>query len=99
MLRDQPDGYKEYDCPELAPSMETIDTYNQFIGPVKMLLQMAQNDIIESLLNFVDNLVTSAAKLFGLRQYPGTEFCQGVFYGILMTNTILEMLKVMLDLI
>ena len=42
-LRDKPDGYKDYDCPELVVDKSVMDQVNQILTPVQLAVQMLNN--------------------------------------------------------
>ena len=48
-LRDTPDGYKEYDCPDVAVDPEMMSTVNSFIQPVVMAVKLLQSPLVENL--------------------------------------------------
>ena len=49
-LRDNPNGHKDYECPELAVDTETMQTFNQIMTPVQMAVTLLKNDMVDGIL-------------------------------------------------
>ena len=46
-LRDNPEGYKDYDCPELQLDRDLMSKLDKFFVPVEMLLGLLKNDEVD----------------------------------------------------
>ena len=46
-LRDTPQGYKDYDCPELPVDRDLQETLNKFFVPIEMLLGLLKDETIK----------------------------------------------------
>ena len=46
-LRDHPEGYKDYDCPELQLDRDLMSKLDKFFVPIEMLLGLLKNEEVE----------------------------------------------------
>jgi len=94
-LRDTPDAYKDYECPDLAVDTDKLKVIQAFFVPVQMVLNMLQIDSVTTILNGIEVFVSSILSLQAtVRGYPGSEFCSGVLFGIHGSNLLLNVGKV-----
>ena len=64
-LRDQVDAHKEYECPDAAVKEQFATTINSVLGPVKMILSLAGNEVITAFWEVIEHLMTYIIKLSG----------------------------------
>ena len=82
-LRDTPDGYKEYDCPDIAVDPEQVQTVNSFVQPVIMAVKLLKKPIFEQVVEAIQGFLEEVMFLQALfSNYKGTEFCGGILFGI-----------------
>ena len=91
-LRDTPDGHKEYECPEPSIDQDMIKKINAVLGPVQMLLKLAESDMLDLALRMVDTVVNSVFNIVGsIENYRGSEFCSGLLFGQAGSNLVLKL--------
>ena len=98
-LRSNPEGYKDYECPELVVNNEDSKKLQELFGPVKMILGLLKNKEIERLWEtvtlYINTLVTLEAAHVG---YAGSEFCSGMLFGIHGSRLLIHMGKELYNL-
>ena len=52
-LRDKPDGYKDYECPELAVDQDSLNFIGQIMTPLSMAVALMQNDYANTLVDAI----------------------------------------------
>ena len=62
-LRDTMDGHREYDCPDPNVDNDSLKKVNSIMGPIRMLLNMVDNDYIKTIFDSLDMIISST---FGL---------------------------------
>ena len=93
-LRDKPDGYKDYDCPELAVDTDTMKVIQSVLTPIQMAVNMLNNDIANTIFSAIETFINSVLSLQAtVRGYPGSEFCSGLLFGIHGSNLLLKIGK------
>ena len=91
-LRDTEDGHREYDCLDPQLDVNALKQVNSILGPVQMLLSMAQNDTINSAFKSIDTIVNAAFQIIAaIDGYQGSEFCSGLLFGVAGSNLILNL--------
>ena len=91
-LRDTANGHHEYDCPDPQLNTEALKKVNTILGPVQMLLNLANNDIINNAFKSIDTIVNASFQIIAsVNNYPGSEFCSGVLFGISGSNLVLQL--------
>ena len=57
-----------------------------------MMLGMMENDMINTAVSSFETIIQAVFKLMAsVQKYPGSEFCQGLLFGISGSNLIIEM--------
>ena len=75
-LRDTIDGHKEYDCPDPSVDSESLKKVNSILGPIRMLLNMVDNEFITTIFDSIDMIVNSTFAMIAIfSEYKGSEFC------------------------
>ena len=93
-LRDNPDGYKDYDCLELNVDVDMITKLDQFFVPIEMLLGLLKNDEVTQTFKTVRVVIKSTMNLVtAVEDYKGTEFCSGLLFGIHGSSMLLNIAK------
>ena len=91
-LRDTENGHREYDCPDPSINNDALKKVNNILGPVQMLLGMANNDIITNAFKSIDTIVNSSFQIIAsVDNYKGSEFCSGLLFGIAGSNLVLQL--------
>ena len=91
-LRDQENGHREYDCPDPSINVDALKKVNSILGPVQMLLNLTNNDLVISIFSSVDTIVNAVfAIMAAIDNYPGSEFCSGLLFGISGSNLVLKL--------
>ena len=91
-LRDTPDGHKEYECPEPSINNDFLKKVNAVLGPVQMLLKLAESDMLDLALRMVDTVVNQVFSIIGaIDGYRGSEFCSGLLFGQAGSNLVLKL--------
>ena len=89
-LRDTENGHREYDCPDPILKNDALKKVNQVLGPVQMLLNLTDNDFIKSAFRSIDTIVNAVFQIMAsVDDYPGSEFCSGLLFGVSGSNLIL----------
>ena len=89
-LRDTANGHREYDCPDPTVNIDALKKVNSILGPVQMLLNLANNEIITNAFRSIDTIVNSSfALIASVDNYQGSEFCSGLLFGISGSNLVL----------
>ena len=93
-LRDTADGHREYECPDPSLTSETIKKVKSIIGPVQMLVALAENEFLNVALRMIETLVTNVFDLVAsIEGYRGSEFCSGLLFGRAGSNLVLSLGK------
>ena len=93
-LRNNPDGYMDYQCPQLTDDNKDFKKIQEFFGPVKMIINMLKNEEIERTWQVVEVFMTSMMTLDSVqRGYSGSEYCKGLLYGIHGTRMLINVGK------
>ena len=93
-LRDTENGHREYSCPDPQINTDALRRMNTILGPVQMLLNLTKNDIVITAFKSVDNIVNSTFEIMAsVKDYPGSEFCSGLLFGMAGSNLILTLGK------
>ena len=91
-LRDTQNGHREYECPDPKTDTDALKKVNGILGPVQMLLNMMDNDDIKTLFRSIDSIVNGVfAIIAAVDDYPGSEFCSGLLFGVSGSNLILQL--------
>ena len=91
-LRDTENGHREYDCPDPTINTDALKKVNSILGPVQMLLNLANNDIINNAFRSIDTIVNSSFQLIAsVDNYRGSEFCSGLLFGSAGSNLVLQL--------
>ena len=91
-LRDTPDGHKEYECPDSSIDQDILKKINSVMGPVQMLLKLAENDMLDLALRMVDTVINSTLNIVGaIDDYRGSSFCSGLLFGQAGSNLVLKL--------
>ena len=89
-LRDTQDGHREYDCPDPSIDHDAIKQINGIIGPIRMLLQMVDNEYLTTIFDTIDLVMNTIFSFIAIFEgYKGSEFCQGLLFGVTGSNVIL----------
>lgn len=82
-LRNDLEGYKQFDCPELVVDQEAQKRFNQVLTPAEMMINMSNNegmkDMWDGIMLFVNEVAAFQAII---DNYSGSDFCQGVQFGV-----------------
>ena len=93
-LRDTPQAYKDYDCPELNVDRSLTDMLNKFFVPIEMLLGLLKNEEISQTFKTVQVVINSVISLVAtVDDYQGSEFCSGLFFGMHGSSMLLNVAK------
>ena len=93
-LRDTPQGYRDYECPDLPIDRSIQDTLQKFFVPIEMLLGLLNDDSIKQIFATVQVLVNSIIALVAATEdYQGSEFCSGLHFGMHGSNMLLSVAK------
>ena len=93
-LRDTVNGHHEYDCPDPVSHQDLLKKINGVLQPVTMLLGLAENEMLTTLLRSMTTIVDSVFAIIGaVDGYRGSEFCSGLLFGISGSNLILSLGK------
>ena len=88
--RDTQDGHREYDCPDPSIDHDAIKQINGIIGPIRMLLQMVDNEYLTTIFDTIDLVMNTIFSFIAIFEgYKGSEFCQGLLFGVTGSNVIL----------
>ena len=89
-LRDTENGHREYECPDPQLNNDAMKKVNSILGPVQMLLGLANNDIITNAFRSIDTIVQSSFLIIAsVDGYKGSEFCSGLLFGVAGSNLVL----------
>ena len=93
-LRDTTNGHHEYDCPDPNSHQDMMKKINGVLQPVTMLLGLAENEMLTTMLRSMNTIVSSVFAIIGaVDGYRGSEFCSGLLFGISGSNLILSLGK------
>ena len=93
-LRDNPDGHREFDCPDAALHTDDYLKFQQFWAPVQMIVNFLDNEIVRTTVGSIEVFIDSVFKLLGsVRDYQGSQFCSGVLFGMQGSRMILNVGK------
>ena len=96
-LRDATDGHREYECPDPRVDWDNLNKITQILGPVQMMLGMMENDMITTAMASFETIINSVFHLIAaVEKYPGSEFCQGLLFGISGSSLIIQMGKIIM---
>ena len=93
-LRDTENGHREYECPDSQVDNDRLKKVNSVMGPVQMLLNLTENDMIKTAFRSIDTIVNATFEILAvIHGYQGSEFCQGLLFGIHGSNLVLNLGK------
>ena len=62
-LRDQENGHREYECPDARVDWEKLNKVNKIMGPVVMLLEAMNNDLITTAASSIETIINTVFHL------------------------------------
>lgn len=93
-LRNNPEGYTDYQCPVLVEKNAEFKKVQEFFGPVKMIIAMLKNAEIERSWDVIEVFMTSMTTLDAVQNgYQGSDYCKGLLYGIHGTRMLINVGK------
>lgn len=54
IARNEKDGHRAYQCPDLNLDRSDTKTLNEFLAPVKLILAMLKNDLVMSVWSIIE---------------------------------------------
>jgi hypothetical protein len=83
-MRNEKEGYKKYDCPDLVPNQDVLRRFHQHLAPAEMAINMIpKNEKIKEMYDGVMIFVDEIAYFNAISEsYQGSDFCQGIMFGI-----------------
>lgn len=82
-LRNDDDGYKQFDCPELHVDASFQKRFNQVLAPAELMVGMSDNDQMKSMWDGVSLFIQEVAAFQAIiDNYQASDFCQGVQFGV-----------------
>ena len=91
-LRDTENGHREYSCPDPQINTAALRKMNTILGPVQMLLNLTKNDLVITAFKSIDGIVNSTFEILAsVNDYPGSEFCSGLLFGMAGSNLVLNL--------
>ena len=91
-LRDTENGHREYDCPDATLNNDALKKVSSILGPVQMLLGLANNEIISNAFKSIDTIVNYSFQIIAsVDGYKGSEFCSGLLFGVAGSNLVLQL--------
>ena len=93
-LRDRPDDYKDYDCPDLAVDADAAEILTTIMTPIEIAMGFANDPMADEVVKAMKLFAQTIMKLFSITKlYNGSEFCAGLLFGIHGTNLVINMAK------
>ena len=101
LLRDNPEAYKEYECPEVTHHEDWQKKVTTYFEPVKMIVKLVSNDIFIAFWTVIEILIPGIVDLTATysNDYKGSNYCSGLMFGMIGTKMLLSVAKQFLKVV